>query len=235
MCPPMWAHWLHLANMIELVLPSAHLSPQPKRQIDRFSRVCTADAECPRVLWRHLANTPIEIAHIGAIWWIRLNSCFLRPTRVLSPNGKSIDLAVSAQLTAESPYTLQCATLSPEITPSHWGSGPHQIRDSLGHSEITIQTTWWLIQPFSHRWLHNVPILYYGRPFFPKIAHSHRGILTPHLTGFFVSIPSPYSKWHLDRLCHFYTDDCSMSLYFTMGRPFPLKIAPSHGGSEPPI
>ena len=24
MCPPMRAHWRHLANMIELVLPSAH-------------------------------------------------------------------------------------------------------------------------------------------------------------------------------------------------------------------
>jgi len=38
MCPPMWAHWRHLANRIELVLPSVHPSPQPKRQIDRFSR-----------------------------------------------------------------------------------------------------------------------------------------------------------------------------------------------------
>jgi len=42
MCPPMWAHWRHLANMIELLLPSAHPSPQPKRQIDRFSCFCTA-------------------------------------------------------------------------------------------------------------------------------------------------------------------------------------------------
>jgi len=29
-------------NTIELVLPSAHESPQPKRQIDRFSRFCRA-------------------------------------------------------------------------------------------------------------------------------------------------------------------------------------------------
>jgi len=41
-CPPVWAHWRHLANTIELVLPSVHLNPQPKRQIDRFSRFCTA-------------------------------------------------------------------------------------------------------------------------------------------------------------------------------------------------
>jgi len=31
MCPLMRAHWRHLANTIELVLPWAHLSPQPKR------------------------------------------------------------------------------------------------------------------------------------------------------------------------------------------------------------
>jgi len=36
------AHWRHLANTIEFVLPLAHLSPQSKRQIDRFSRSCTA-------------------------------------------------------------------------------------------------------------------------------------------------------------------------------------------------
>jgi len=42
MCPPMWAHWRHLANMTELVLPSAHPSPQRKRQIDWFSHFCTA-------------------------------------------------------------------------------------------------------------------------------------------------------------------------------------------------
>ena len=29
MCPPMRAHWCHLANTIELVLPSVHPSPNP--------------------------------------------------------------------------------------------------------------------------------------------------------------------------------------------------------------
>jgi len=42
MCPPMRAHWHHLANMIELVLPSAHPSQQPKQNIDRFSHFFTA-------------------------------------------------------------------------------------------------------------------------------------------------------------------------------------------------
>ena len=37
------AYGRHLANTIELVHSSAHLSPQPKRQVDRFSRFYTAD------------------------------------------------------------------------------------------------------------------------------------------------------------------------------------------------
>ena len=35
-------HWRHLANTIESVLPSAHPRPQPRRQIERFSRFCIA-------------------------------------------------------------------------------------------------------------------------------------------------------------------------------------------------
>jgi len=42
MRPSMWTHWHHLANTIELVLLCAHPSLQPKWQIDRFSRFCTA-------------------------------------------------------------------------------------------------------------------------------------------------------------------------------------------------
>jgi len=37
-CPPMRAHWCHLANTTELMHASAQWSPQPKWQIDQFSR-----------------------------------------------------------------------------------------------------------------------------------------------------------------------------------------------------
>ena len=48
--------------------------------------------------------------------------------------------------------------------------------------------------------------------------------------------PSPQPKCHLDPFNRFCTDDHGVSLYFTMGRPFPLKkIAPSHGGIWTPI
>jgi len=36
------AHWRHLANTIELLLPLAQLSSQSKQQIDLFSCSCTA-------------------------------------------------------------------------------------------------------------------------------------------------------------------------------------------------
>ena len=38
---PIWANWRHMANTIELVLPSVHPSPQPKWQVDQLSRFCT--------------------------------------------------------------------------------------------------------------------------------------------------------------------------------------------------
>ena len=50
--------------------------------------------------------------YIGDTWRTQLNSCFLWPTWVHNPNGKSIGLAVLAQITAVSPYTLHCSPLS---------------------------------------------------------------------------------------------------------------------------
>jgi len=47
--------------------------------------------------------------------------------------------------------------------------------------------------------------------------------------------PSSNPKWHLDQFSRFCTANGRASLYFTTGRPSPLKIAPSHGGYEPPF
>jgi len=73
-------------------------------------------SECCRAHWCHLANM-IEIVHTGVTWRIWLNLCFLWLTRVHNPKGRLIGSAISAQLTAVSPYTLQWATLSPKIAP----------------------------------------------------------------------------------------------------------------------
>jgi len=67
------------------------------------------DGMCPlmRTHWHHLANT-IDLVHP-------------QPNGVHNPNSKSIGSAVIAQLTAESPYTLQWPLLSPKIAHSHGG------------------------------------------------------------------------------------------------------------------
>ena len=105
MCPPMWAHWRHLANMIELVLPSAHPSPQPKRQIDRF--ICFCIAHGRKSLYFTMGdpfpqNCPFP-------WGSEppSNSWFPWPIRAHNPKGILTSSAVFAQMTAECPYTLQ--------------------------------------------------------------------------------------------------------------------------------
>jgi len=45
--------------------------------------------------------------------------------------------------------------------------------------------------------------------------------------------PSLQLKRHLDRFSRFCTNDRRVSLDFTIRRPFPLKIAPSHGDLDP--
>jgi len=52
-----------------------------------------------------------------------------------------------AQLTAERPYSLQLAALSPiEIDSSHGDQDPHLIHDSIGPIELTTQMASRLVQ-----------------------------------------------------------------------------------------
>ena len=95
--PPMTTHWRHLTNTIELVHPSAHSSPQLKRQIDGFRRFCTAYG---RKSLYFTAGAPIlQNCPFGWGIWTPSNTWFLRPTRVLNTNGISIASAVFAGLT----------------------------------------------------------------------------------------------------------------------------------------
>ena len=122
MCAPMWAHWHHLPPDCTCASfgPPESTTQTVNRSVLPFLAQLTA--VCRRVPWRHLANT-IEIVYIDATWQMQLNSYFLRPTPVHNPNGKSIDSAVTAHLTAESPYTLQWdAPFPPQNRPFQWGS-----------------------------------------------------------------------------------------------------------------
>jgi len=72
-------------------------------------------------------------SHVGATWRIRLNLCFLRPTRVHNSNGKSTGSSIFAQITVDCRYTLQSTAAFPlKITPSHGGCGPRLTHGSLG-------------------------------------------------------------------------------------------------------
>jgi len=70
-------------------------------------------------------------------------------------------------------------------------------------------------------------------PFSPKMSFSMR-YLHPHPIHDYMAHSRPKPKWHLDRFSCFCTAHCRVSQCFTMGRSFPLKIAPSHVGSGPP-
>jgi len=61
-------------------------------------------------------------------------------------------------------------------------------------------------------------------------TRAHPGI---HLTHGSLGQLSPYPKRHLDRFSRFCTAHGRQFLYFTMDRPFPLKIVPFTWGSGP--
>jgi len=59
------------------------------------------------------------------------------------------------------------------------------------------------------------------------------GDLDTHLKHDFLGPCSPQPKRHLDRFSRLCTDDRRVSLYFTMGRPFPSQNCPFPWGSGP--
>jgi len=55
--------------------------------------------------------------------------------------------------------------------------------------------------------------------------------IAPHLTHVSLAHPSPCPKRHLDQFSRFSTDHRRQSLYFTIGRPFPLQSCSFTRGS----
>jgi len=88
--------WAHLSTriapshgesgppMLHMML-SVHTSSQPKRHLDRFSRLCTYD--CGVSLYSHVSI------------WTSFNTWFIGPTRVRNANDNLIVSAVFAGLT----------------------------------------------------------------------------------------------------------------------------------------
>jgi len=169
MCPPMRAHWCHLAknekgdrgnnndwtcacwrhlaNMIKLVLPSAHPSPQPKLQIDQFSCFCTTHGR--KYLYFTMGalfpkNCPFPWGDLDLLSYTWL----LGPIRVHNPNDISISSAVFAPQSLiifykwDAPSTLK-------IAPSHGGIWtPSNTWFSWANPSRSIQTASRSVQPF---------------------------------------------------------------------------------------
>jgi len=149
--------------MTELVPnPSAHPSSQSKQQIDRFSRFCTAHGRVSLGTLAPPGEYDWTCASFGAY-------------------ESTTQTAVSAQMMAESPYTLQWATLPPKLPLIIRGPGPHQINDSLAQSKPTIQRHHDCFSRFLHIWPQSVPILYNWMPLSPSKLGLSKRDLDPHL------------------------------------------------------
>jgi len=90
---PMGIMWTSNVTML-----SAQTSPQPKRHLDRFSRLCTDD----RGVFLYftmvcLFCVKIAPSHVGI--WTSFNTWFIGPTRVRNANGNLIVSVVFAGLT----------------------------------------------------------------------------------------------------------------------------------------
>jgi len=128
--------------MTELVPSSTHPSPQPKRQIDRFSRFCTAYGR--KSLYFTMGDLSPKIAPSNGVSGRLSNTWFLGPIRAHNVNDISIGSAVFAQMTAECPNALQWdASLPLKIafsmgggiwTPSNTWSGPTRVHNLNGIS-----------------------------------------------------------------------------------------------------
>ena len=190
------AHWRHLANTTELVLPWAHPSLHSTTQ--------TANWLVQPFLHRLQQN--VSILYNGHRFRPKLrlpmggsgfpsNLWFLGPISAHIPKGISNGSAIFAQLTAQCPYSLQWAPLSPKNCAFARGASIQLMIPCASPSPQSKKTASWLVEPFLHRWPQSVPVFLYftmGCPFPLKIA-------PPVGMWFFGSTQVLKPKWYLDR------------------------------------
>jgi len=82
------------------MIPWAHLSPQPKRHLDRFNCFCTDDGTLSLyfTMGRPFPEKKLPLPMGGS--GFPSNTWFPGPSRVLNPNGILIGSAVFAGLTS---------------------------------------------------------------------------------------------------------------------------------------
>jgi len=104
------------------VLPSSQSSPQPKQQIDRFSRFCTAHSR--KSLYLTVGAPFPKIAPTIKGSGPSSNTWCLGPIQAHNRNCISIGSAVFAQTTQSVPILYNGTPLPLKIVPSYAGSGP---------------------------------------------------------------------------------------------------------------
>jgi len=125
---PMWTHWRHLANTIELVLPSAHPSPQPKWQIDRFSCFCAAYGR--KFLYFTMGGPSPKIApYHGEIWTHLIHDSLGQSEPTIQRASRSVQLFSHIVLYNGPPLT-------PSIAVSHGGSVPQSNTKFPGPTRV---------------------------------------------------------------------------------------------------
>jgi len=159
MCPLMWAHWCHLTNTIELVLPSAHPSPQPKRQIVRFSHFCTA--HCRKSLYFTmgdplLQNCPFSWGTSGP----NLAHDSLGHSEPTIQTASQSVQPFSHRWPQSVPILYNGRPFPPKLPIPMSDLEAHLIHDSLGPSKPTTQTASGSLQLVLRRWPQSVPVLH---------------------------------------------------------------------------
>ena len=145
----MWAHRRQLANTIELVLPSAHPGPQPKRQIDPFSRFCTAHSR--KSLYFTMGNPFPKIAPSNRGIWTHVTHYSLDSLGPSKPIIQTVSRSVRPfwHRWPQSVPILYSGTPFPlKIAPSHGGSGPQLVHSCLSPPESSTQTAFRSVQTF---------------------------------------------------------------------------------------
>jgi len=148
MCPSIRAHWRHLANMIELVHPSAHWSPQPIRQMDRFSRFCIAyGRKC--VYFTMGAPIRQNCPFPWGIWTSHVTPDAFRPYESTTQTApRSVQPSLHRWPQIVSILYSGLPVFFSKLPLPMLASGPHLIRGSLGPPKSGTQMATWSFQPF---------------------------------------------------------------------------------------
>jgi len=172
---PMRAHWRHLANTIELVLPFAHPSPQPKWQIDQLSHFCTVHGTVSSGIPGHVLS-PNNCPFAWGIWAHLIHASSGPPESITQTPSWSVGpfLHSSHQIVVRHVGH----TPPPSKLSYPWGSVPPSNMWFFGPPNSASQTVSRSFQPFLHSSRQRVPILCNGRPF-PLKLPLPMGIWTP--------------------------------------------------------